>query len=157
MDKKRLILPINPTIQDLLNAVIWNIYPEEDVGDRPKVDGEDFIAVYDKTVFDMANRPQDINVNRINRALMHHYIVEVIYFVPGNIPTKDARIQFRYIADYVDVLRSKNLSDLVRLVNEARIRIENETRRKTARKASPPSANLQLAACTARSKKTDSR
>lgn len=127
---------IENTQSDDLNGAISScleyIYGKIERG--VSISGYRFVAKKDNLVFDMATKPSKIDTKKINAALMNHNNVEVIYFIADNLSTQHSQVSYRYIGDYVNILKSKNQSDLARWVNEFRNKFEENYARQDRKK-----------------------
>lgn len=119
-------------LSSALIQLLQNVYGIDKIQTAVKIEDETFLAGQSKMVFDFVLAPEFIKNQRIAVALKNHYNIEIVYFVADNAVFKHSQISFRYIGDYVDVLKSKSRSDLVRWINHHRNKFEENYVRKKA-------------------------
>ena len=96
------------------------VYNKEPVEAGPKLGKYKFVATKPGIVFDVVVTPKDVNTEKLHMALINKYSVEIIYLIAENVITKNKKITYRHISEYVKVLHLKQQTDLIRWLNMIR-------------------------------------
>lgn len=113
-------------ISTALVQLLTSIYGNDNITQYPEVGGHKFIAAYHKLLFETSSFPSTIQKTRIQAALMNNYNVEIIFFIADDNMMRHPQISYRYIGQYIDVMKSCGRTDLVRWINQFRNKIEED-------------------------------